>query len=162
MTPILDGPISNHHPDWLYYPDDTIDTIAIPLIDDDPALTHANYKHKRQTQPADLEVPRCMTRCMGAANTGHCASNADFLCLCSNRDYQTGVTQCWAAACNATAYDLALSYVASACTALGAKIAHPDNPASTNITMMPIVYSRASYHIQMIVRFPASPRPCVN
>ncbi|BEJ14831.1 hypothetical protein CspHIS471_0405980 [Cutaneotrichosporon sp. HIS471] len=115
MAPILDGPDSNsNYPDWVY-PDDTdntMDTIAIPLIDidADPALTHANYKLKRQTQPAGLVgVPRCMTRCMAAANTGHCASNADFLCLCSNRDYQFGVTQCWAAACNASLYDLALS-----------------------------------------------------
>lgn len=36
-------------------------------------------------------IPGCVTRCMASANTGHCASSADYLCLCGNHAYQGAV-----------------------------------------------------------------------
>ncbi|GMK59435.1 hypothetical protein CspeluHIS016_0800410 [Cutaneotrichosporon spelunceum] len=140
------------------YPDDTL---ALPAVNypDGPytdvytrgaALAHANYR--RQSDATGIVgVPGCMTRCMRLANTGHCASNADFLCLCANHDYQASVTQCWATKCNATSYNLALSYASAACTAIGARMSASGNGASTNLTMQPIVYSRAAFNIQAVM-----------
>ncbi|CAK9786107.1 hypothetical protein CC85DRAFT_300695 [Cutaneotrichosporon oleaginosum] len=117
-----------------------------------PALHHANLKRQYASVPAGMVgIPGCVTRCMVSANAGFCASNQDYLCLCSNHAYQGAVTQCWAMRCNATSFDLALSYASAACTAIGAKIDPGSNGASTNLTMRPVVFSRAAFNIQAVM-----------